>query len=84
MNDVLMGASWGSTWCEIGLWTAIVLALGAAIAFSQGAAIAPLIAMDAGILPVLAAITGLSEGAIAAMAAAGGFTFGKLIEAACA
>jgi hypothetical protein len=84
LSDTMMDASWGSAWCEIGLWTAIVVALGAAIAVSQGAAIAPLIALDAGILPVLAAITGLSEGAIAAMAAAGGFTFGKLIEAACA
>jgi hypothetical protein len=82
LSDVQM--SWGSTLCEIGLWSAIVLALGAAIAFSQGAAIAPLIALDAGIIPVLAAITGLSEATIAAMGAAGGFTFAKLIEAACA
>ncbi len=84
LNSALTGATWGSTWCEIGLWTAIVFVLGAAIAFSQGAAIAPLIALDAGIIPVLAAITGLSEATIAAMSAAGGFTFGKLIEAACA
>jgi hypothetical protein len=45
--------------------------------------IAPLIAVDAGIVPVLAAITGLSENWIIAAAADGGFTFGKLIEAVC-
>jgi len=79
----LLGAGWGKAFCEIGLWSAIVLALGAAIAISQGALIAPLITVDAGIVPVLAAITGLSQNWILAMAAAGGFTFGKLIDAAC-
>jgi len=79
----LLGAGWSKAFCKIGLWSAIVLALGAAIAVTQGAAIAPLIAVDAGIVPVLAAITGLSEGWIAAAAAAGGFTFGSLIDAAC-
>ena len=74
---------WGSTFCQIGLWAAIVAAIGGAIAISQGAAIAPLLAMDAGLLPVLAAITGLSEGAISALAAGGGLTFSKLIDAAC-
>lgn len=74
---------WGSALCKIGLWAAIVAALAGAIALSQGAAIAPLIALDAGILPVLAAITGLSEGVIAGLAAGGTFTFAELIDAAC-
>lgn len=80
----LLTSGWGSAFCKIGLWAAIVLAVGAAIAVSQGAAIAPLIALDAGLVPVLAAITGLSQGWIYAAAAAGGLTFGSLIDAACA
>jgi len=83
-GEQLLASGWGSAFCQIGLWTAIVLALGAAIAVSQGALIAPLIAVDAGIIPVLAAITGLSENMIIGMAGAGGFTFKKLIDAACA
>ena len=46
--------------------------------------IAPLIAVDAGLVAVLAAITGVSANWIAAAAAAGGLTFGILIHEACA
>lgn len=74
----------GKALCEIGLWAAIVAAVGAAIAVTQGAAIAPLIAVDAGLVSVLAAITGLSANWITATAAAGGLTFGILIREACA
>lgn len=72
-----------SACCQVGLWAAVVVALAGVIALTQGAAIAPLIALDAGLLTVLAAITGLSEGAIAALAAGGTFTLGQLIDAAC-
>jgi len=80
----LFGDGWGKVFCEIGLWTAIVAAIGGAIAISQGSLLAPIIATSDGILlPVLAAITGLSEGTIGTLAAGGGFTLGKLIDAAC-
>ncbi len=82
-SEEMVGGGFCKAGCTIGMWAAIVAAVGAAIAVSQGAAIAPLIAMDAGLLTVLAAITGLSEGAIAALSAAGGLTFGSLIDAAC-
>jgi hypothetical protein len=82
-QEDLLASGCSKAICEILLWTAIVLAIGALIAISQGALIAPLIALEAGIVPVLAAITGLTEGWITAAVAAGGFTFGKLISAAC-
>jgi hypothetical protein len=80
----LLGSSWGSTWCQIGTWAAIVAAVGGAIAISQGALVAPLIAASEGILlPVLAAITGLTEGTISTLAVGAGFTLGVLIQTAC-
>jgi hypothetical protein len=79
-----LGDGWASFWCQTAYWAAIVAAIGALIAISQGALIAPLIALQDGILLVtLAAITGLSEGTITTLAAAGGFTLEMLIATAC-
>ncbi|MFY0583643.1 hypothetical protein ACN28S_63455 [Cystobacter fuscus] len=82
-QDAVRGFQGGIQLCKIGMWTALVTALGAFIAITQGALIAPLLALDAGILTVLAAITGLSEGAIAAMGTVATFTFSNLVDAVC-
>jgi hypothetical protein len=69
--------------CRTGAWAGIVVALAGVIAVTQGAAVAPLIAMDVGLIPVFAAIFGISDAAMATIAGAAGMTLGGLVIAGC-
>ena len=69
--------------CQIGIWAAIVIIIGAIIAISQGSLIAPLLALQVGIIPVLVAITGIPEAIVATTCTIAGATFGTVIRGLC-
>lgn len=80
------GSFWGGVGCyacEVTLNAGIVGLFGAAFALTAGAAVAPLIAVEAGLVPVLAAMTGLSETAVGGILGVGGLTIGGLVAGLC-
>lgn len=79
----IVGGPMGCWGCKAGAWTALVVALAGVIVVSQGALVAPLIAMDVGLIPVFAAIFGISNTAMTTIVAIAGLTLGGLVEAGC-
>jgi hypothetical protein len=80
------GSFWGGVGCfacEVGLSAGIIAAFAGAFALTAGAAVAPLIAAEAGFVPVIAAMTGLSEATVSGIATAGGITLEGLIQGCC-
>jgi len=84
-SEHLVAASFlgGPTWCQVAIYTGIVVAFAGFFVISAGALVAPLIAAEAGFIPVIAAMTGLSEGAVSAAASVGGLTIGGLVSSLC-
>lgn len=85
-EHLLRGSFWDGVKCyacEVGLHAGIIAAFAGIFAITAGAAVAPLIAAEAGFIPVIAAMTGLSETTVGIIAGAGGVTIEGLIQGLC-